>query len=84
MLSENYPPAEAFPKLRIYSRRNQKTYIDGCGAFTLADMETILQLLTAFDERFRSVRSDLHGLLLHVLVYYIVQKAGQGAWRLSL
>ncbi len=84
MLSDNYPPAEAFPKLRIFSKRNQKTYTEGCGAFTLADMETILQLLTAFDERFRSVRSDLHGLLLHLLVYYIVQKAGQGAWRLSL
>jgi DNA polymerase-3 subunit delta len=84
MLAENYAPAEAFPKLRIFSKRNQKTYTEGCGAFTLADMETIMRLLTAFDERFRSVRSDLHGLLLHLLVYYIVQRAGQGAWQLSL
>jgi DNA polymerase III subunit delta len=84
MLADNYPPADAFPKLRIFSKRNQKTYTEGCSAFSLGDMEGIVQLITAFDERFRSVRTDLHALLLHLLVYYIVQRAGRGAWRLSL
>jgi DNA polymerase-3 subunit delta len=84
MLADNYPPADAFPKLRIFSKRSQKTYTEGCGAFSLGDMENIVQLITAFDERFRSVRTDLHALLLHLLVYYIVQRAGRGAWRLSL
>ncbi len=84
MVADNYPPADAFPKLRIFSRRNQKTYTEGSTAFTLEELETIAQLLTAFDERFRSIRSDLHGLLLHLLVYYIVRRAGRGAWQLSL
>ena len=39
--------------------------------------KAILQLLTAFDERFRSVRTDLHVLLLHLLVYYIVASASR-------
>ena len=84
MLAENYEPAEAFPRLRIFSKRNQKTYIEASRKFSAADLDTVVQLLTEFDERFRSVRTELHALLLHLLVYYIVRKAGQGAWRLNL
>jgi DNA polymerase-3 subunit delta len=84
MLAENYEAAEAFPKLRIFSKKNQRTYVEASRKFTAADLETIVQLLAEFDERFRSVRTELHALLLHLLVYYIVRKAGQGAWRLSL
>jgi hypothetical protein len=84
MLAENYEAAEAFPKLRIFSKKNQRTYIEGNRNFGASDLETIVRLLVQFDERFRSIRTDLHALLLHLLVYYIVQRAGQGAWRLSL
>jgi DNA polymerase III subunit delta len=81
MLAENYQGAEAFPKLRIFSKRNQKTYLEGNSRFTAEDIERVVTCLAVFDERFRSFKSDLHGLLLHLLVYYIVRKAGQGAWR---
>jgi DNA polymerase III subunit delta len=84
MQESNYESAEAFTKLRIFSKKNQKTYLEGSRRFTQADIERIVQLLAAFDERFRSVKTDLHALLLHLQVYYIVQKAGQGAWQLSL
>ena len=84
MLADNYETAEAFPKLRIFSKRNQKTYIEGTRKYSGAEIETIIQLLVEFDERFRSVKSDLHELLLHLMVYYIVERAGQGAWRQSL
>jgi DNA polymerase-3 subunit delta len=81
MLAENYSPVEAFPKLRIYSKKNQKTYNEGNRRFSAHEIADVVQLLAAFDERFRSVRSDLHALLLHLLVYYIARRAGQGAWR---
>ena len=84
MQGENYESSEAFTRLRIFSKRNQKTYVEGARRYTGGDLETVVQLLAAFDERFRSVKTDLHPLLLHLMVYYIVQKAGQGAWRLSL
>jgi DNA polymerase-3 subunit delta len=84
MLAENYEAAEAFPKLRIFSKKNQKTYIEASRKYSDADIETIVQLLAEFDERFRSIRTELHALLLHLMVYYIVRKAGQGAWRLNL
>jgi DNA polymerase-3 subunit delta len=82
--ARNYEPSEAFSRLRIMSKRNQRTYLEGSRRFSTADLDAIRQLLAAFDERMRSFRSDLHSLLLHLLVYYIVQRAGQGAWRLSL
>jgi DNA polymerase-3 subunit delta len=81
MLADNYVTAEAFPKLKIFSKKNQRTYSTGNKSFSTAEIEDILQLLAVFDERFRSVRSDLHALLLHLLVYYIAAKAGQGAWQ---
>ncbi len=84
MQGENYESAEAFTKLRIFSKKNQKTYVEGSRRYSTGDVETVVQLLATFDERFRSVKTDLHPLLLHLMVYYIVQRAGQGAWRLSL
>jgi len=80
MLAANYESAEAFQKLRIFSKKNQKTYAEGSRRFTGDDLELIVRLLVQFDERFRSVKADLHELLLRLLVYYIVAKAGKGAW----
>ena len=82
--AQNFEVSEAFTRLRIMSKRNQRTYLEGARKFSVADLENIRLLLAAFDERMRSIRSDLHALLLHLLVYYIVQRAGQGAWRHSL
>ena len=84
MLAEDYESSEAFTRLRIFSKKNQKTYLAGSKKFAPSDLSAIVQLIAAFDERFRSVKTDLHELLLHLLVYYIVQKAGQGAWQPSL
>jgi DNA polymerase-3 subunit delta len=82
--AQNYEVSEAFTRLRIMSKRNQRTYLEGARKFSTADLANIRLLLAAFDERMRSLRSDLHALLLHLLVYYIVQRAGQGAWQRSL
>ncbi|HVP19432.1 MAG TPA: DNA polymerase III subunit delta [Spirochaetia bacterium] len=81
---QNYESSEAFTRLRILGKRNQRTYLEGAKKFSAGDLENIRLLLAAFDERLRTIRSDLHALLLHLLVYYIVQRAGQGAWRQSL
>ena len=84
MRAANYEGAEAFQKLRIYSKRNQKTYMEGARRYSREDLALIVQLLVEFDERFRSVKTDLHDLLLRLLVYYLAAKSGRGAWQLSL
>jgi DNA polymerase III subunit delta len=83
MLEASYESSEAFQKLRIFSKKSQKTYSEGSRRFTRSDIELIVRLLVEFDERFRSVKADLHDLLLRLLVYYIVAKAGKGAWQQS-
>ncbi len=72
---------EACAKLRITSKKNQKTYADASRLFTADDTQSVILCLAGFDERLRSFRSDLHPLLLRLLLYYIVQRAGRGAWR---
>jgi DNA polymerase-3 subunit delta len=84
MLEANYESGEAFQKLRIFSKRNQKTYTEGSRRFTAEQLTTIVQLLVEFDSRFRSVKADLHELLLRLLVYYLVARSGRGAWQQSL
>jgi DNA polymerase III subunit delta len=81
LLADNYEMTEACARLRITSRKNQKTYADAARAFSAVDAESVILCLAGFDERLRSFRSDLHPLLLRLMLYYIVQRAGQGAWR---
>jgi DNA polymerase-3 subunit delta len=81
LLADNYEMSEACAKLRITSRKNQKTYTDASRGFPAADVESVILCLAGFDERLRSFRSDLHPLLLRLMLYYIVQRAGRGAWR---
>ena len=81
LLEENYELAEACPKMRIFGRKSQNSFLEGTRKYSFADISAVTLLLAEFEERFRSVKADLHHLLLHLLIYYIVQRAGQGAWR---
>jgi DNA polymerase-3 subunit delta len=81
LLADNYEASEAFGKLRITSRKNQKTYSEASRSFTAPDVQAVILCLAGFDERLRSFRGDLHPLLLRLMLYYIVQRAGRGAWR---
>jgi hypothetical protein len=73
--------SEACSKLRITSKKNQKTYQDGSRNYSADDLTAVILCLAAFEERLRSTKADLHPLLLRLAIYYIVQRAGQGAWR---
>ncbi|HVO40121.1 MAG TPA: DNA polymerase III subunit delta, partial [Spirochaetia bacterium] len=62
LLAENYETAEAFSRLRITSKRSQKTYLEGSRRFSSSELSSIRLLLADFDERFRTIRADLHAL----------------------
>jgi DNA polymerase III subunit delta len=81
MRSDNFDPAEAFSRERITSKKSQKTYAEGLKSFNREELNQILLLLADFDVRFRMFRTDLHGFLLRLLLYYIVSRGGQGAWK---
>jgi len=83
MIEESFEPSEAFTRLRILSKRNQRTYQEGSRHFSGADLQSIVLLLATFDERLRLTKAEAHGLLLHLVIYYITRRAGQGAWRME-
>ncbi len=84
LLAENYEMSEACAKLRITSKRSQRTYQEGSRRFSASELEAVLLSLGEFDARFRSIKADLHPLLLQLMLYSIVIRGGQGAWRLGL
>jgi DNA polymerase-3 subunit delta len=84
LLAENYDASEALAKLRITSKKAQRTYMDACKVYSSPELESILLLLAEFDSRFRTIKTDLHSVLLHLLVYYIVIRGGRGAWKLGI
>ncbi len=81
LTAENYGVAEACARLNIRSKKSQRTYQEGNSRFSATELESVLLALAEFDARFRSVKADLHPLLLQLMVYYIVVRGGQGAWR---
>lgn len=83
LMAENYDASEALSKLKITSKKAQRTYIDACRQYSRMELESILLLLAEFDSRFRAIKTDLHSVLLHLLVYYIVIRGGRGAWQLG-
>jgi DNA polymerase-3 subunit delta len=83
LLEENYEPSEAFAKTGVTTKKGQKTYLEGNKKYSGDELESIILLLIEFDSRFRSIKTDLHSLLLHLMVYYIVARGGRGAWQHS-
>jgi DNA polymerase-3 subunit delta len=78
LLSEkSYRIDEICAKLGIVSKRNQKTYLDAHRNYTFGELKSMLVLFAEFDVRVRSYRTDLHRLLLQMLLYYIIAKDGR-------
>ncbi len=78
---ERYDASEAFEKARVWGKRNQQTHQAAVKSYTLAELERITECLLELDVRLRSLRADLHPLLLQMAVYYITRRGGAGAWR---
>jgi DNA polymerase-3 subunit delta len=81
LMDENYEAAEAFAKTGLTTKKAQRTYLEGSRNYSWDEIKAVILLLAEFDSRFRSVKGDLHALLLQLLVYYIVVGGGRGAWR---
>ncbi len=74
--AERYSHSEAFSRLNIRSKRNQRTYVAGSEQFTRGELEQILERLVEYDALFRTVRPGVHAGLLQQLMYVIVVRAG--------
>ena len=81
LLSQNYKPSEAFGRLGVTSKRNQKTYTTAHQRYQRGEVEAILALIHEFELRLRSCRSDFQHFHLQLFLYYVVVQGGRGYWR---
>ncbi len=68
--------AEAFSRLNIRSKRNQRTYALAAEQFSRGEIEQILERLVEYDTLFRSLRPAMHRGLEQQLIYVLVVRGG--------
>jgi DNA polymerase-3 subunit delta len=77
MLAENTSPEEAFTRLKITSKRNQRIYGEGAKNFSLRQLESIIVLCADFDEELRSGGgNETHSRLLELFLYGVMCRKG--------
>ena len=81
LLAARTGPAEALAELRVTGKRMQRTLQEAHRRYPDAEMEPIQRLLVEFDTRVRLFSQELTEPLLQLLLYHVVARGGQGAWR---
>lgn len=77
LLERNFSLSDAFGRLKITSKRNQRIYADAQKNFTAEELENIVVLFADFDEELRSVRTELQAHLFELFLYCIVVRKGK-------
>lgn len=69
LLEQQYNAAEAFSKLRIMWKKNQKIYSLGAQKYSLMELRHIISHIVQYDTWLRSDKGDVHSLLLSMFLY---------------
>ena len=69
MTDEGFPPAEAFTRLKVRGKRQQRIYQEARGHYTTAEIEGLVVLIADTDRAVRTNRAELHRVLLQLLVF---------------
>ncbi len=72
-----YSPEEACNRVGIRGKRNQGNFIEANRNFTTAELKRIVVLIARFDALVRETRTDMHGLLMELFLYYVIIKKGE-------
>jgi DNA polymerase-3 subunit delta len=81
LLEKRFSYPEAFSQAKMASKRMQKVYARAAQRYSLQELQSIIQLIARFDYRVRSLGSVLHGNLLQLFLYYLIEKGGSGDFR---
>jgi len=76
LLDRQFSPKEAHAQCKIRSKKNQKIYTAAGNNYSLDDLKRIVLLTADFDTALRTVKTDIHGLLLSLFLYYCIRKKG--------
>ncbi|UCF99856.1 MAG: DNA polymerase III subunit delta [Spirochaetaceae bacterium] len=82
LIEKRYSYEEAFSRVKITGKRMQKIYAAGAQAYSLKELQAIIQLIARFDYRVRSLGTVLHPTVLQLFLYYLIVKGGSGTFKL--
>ncbi len=72
---------EAWRVLKVSGKRAQASLARAAERYQAAELQAILRVLAEFDLRIRAAAGHMQLSLLRLLLYYVVVRGGQGAWR---
>lgn len=73
-LQQRIPQTEALQACNIRGKKNQKTYMDGIRNYRMDELERIITLSMEYDNRLRSVRTEMQDSLVEMYVYNCIRK----------
>jgi DNA polymerase-3 subunit delta len=79
LTDQRYSLSEAFVRIGIRGKRNQKLYADAARRYSLPELRSIVRLVAVFDRRVRELKSSLHACVLQLFVYFAVVNRDAGA-----
>lgn len=77
LVSENYSADDAFAKINIRNKRSRKIYTQADKNYSLSEIRSLIILINEYDERIRSVKTDMHNILLQLFIYCMVARGGK-------
>lgn len=72
LMNNNYHTDEIFKTVGLGSKRNQQIYLQAHKNYTKPEIVSLIVLFSDFEIFFRTLKTDLHFLLLQLLLYYII------------
>lgn len=76
-LRERMSTEEAFQAVKVFGKKAQANLQAGARHYGLSDLQAILILTADFDQRLRQFRTEHHGLLMELYLYYVIVKKGR-------
>lgn len=77
LIEKNFPLDEIFVKLNIKNRKGQKIYLNAHRNYTKPEVQGLVGLINEFSIRIRSATQELSAVLLQLVIYYAVVRAGR-------
>ena len=79
MVDSRYSLEDAYRKLNIRSKKNQRVYAAACETYATSQLESILSLFSEYETQLRSNSGNIQDIYLKLFLYDIVMKKGDTA-----
>ncbi len=74
LLAQNVNQSEAFLKSNIRGKKSQKTYMEAVRNYKTRELEKIIILIEEYDNRLRTVRTEMQESVIEMFLYNCIKK----------